>query len=157
MRTHANTSRSVAFPNIGEKKQHEQGSSPRNHVDAPIQKITGIAGIGWEAAVNVPACVSRIVSGRKTNWERPEIRSRAPSAWTDKLIKRLVQDLSIRGGGKRLLSIHAQSDHWPRPGPWVGLITTGVPPQNGTAPVSKLTRKGLLNFHEAFLGELADL
>ncbi len=106
MRTDANTSRSVTFSNIGEKKQHKQGSSPRNHVDAPIQEITGIARIGRETAVNVPACVSRFVSRRKTNWERSEIGASTPSAWTDKLIERLVQDRRICGRGKWFLCIH---------------------------------------------------
>jgi len=107
MRTHANARRSVTLADIREKKQHQQGSSFRNYVDAPIQKITGSAPIGWETAVNVPACVSGIVRRRKTNGERSEIGASTPSAWADKLIECLVQDSSIRGRGKWFLCIHA--------------------------------------------------
>src|SRR5437016_14592136 len=85
MRTDSNASRTVIFADIGEKKQHEQGSSFRNHVDAPIQKITSIARIMRETVVNVPAYVSRVVRRRKSYWERTEIAACTPWARTDKL------------------------------------------------------------------------
>src|SRR5260370_26556128 len=110
MGTGANAGWRITFADIGEKKQHQQGSSLRKHVDAPVQIIIGIAGIRRKTAIHVPARVSWIVRRRKSNRERPEIASRLPSAWTTKLIKCLVQDWRIGGPGERLLSIHTKAE-----------------------------------------------
>ena len=157
MRTDANPGWRITFTNIGEKKQHQQGSSLRKHVDAPVQKITGIAEIRRETAIHVPARVSWVVGRGKSNRERPEIASRPPSTWTDKLIECLVQDWHIGGSGKRRLFIHTEADHRLRPGCWVGLIAARVPPEDGTALVGKLTRKSPLDFHKPIMDELPDL
>jgi hypothetical protein len=157
MRTNANTGRRVSFANIGEKKQHQKGSSLRNYVYAPIQKIISIADIGWETAVNVPAGVPWIVTRRKSNREGPEVPSGLPAAWSNKLVEGTAQDWSIRGADKWVLSVYTQAYHRLRPGRWVGLIATGVPPQDCTGMISKLTRESLMDFHETIVDELADL
>jgi len=157
MRANANAGWRVTFANIGEKKQHQQGSSLGKHVDAPVQKIIGIAEIRRETAVHVPARVSWIVARRKSNREGPEVTSRPPSAWTDKLIECLVQDRHIGGSGKRCLFIHTEADHRLRPGCWVVLIAAGVPPEDRTALVCNLTRKSPLDFDEPIMDELPDL
>src|SRR5437016_10926476 len=79
MRTDTNAGWRITFADIGEKKQHQQGSSLRKHVDAPVQKIIGIAEIRRETAIHVPARVSWIVGRRKSNWEHPEIDFRRPT------------------------------------------------------------------------------
>src|SRR5580700_5820920 len=157
MRTDANARWRITFANIGEKKQHQQGSSLRKHVDAPVQKIIGITEIRRETAIHVPTRVSWIAGRRKSDRERPEVASRPPSAWTDKLIECFVQDWHIGSSGKRRLFIHTEADHRLRPGCWVGLIAARVPPEDATALVCKLTRKSPLDFHEPIMDELPDL
>src|SRR5262252_5676197 len=147
MRTHANAGRRVGFADIGEKKQHQQGSSLRNYVDAPVQKIISIAAIGRKTAVNVPAGVPWVLARRKTNREGPEILSGPPPAWPNELVESTVQNGSIGGADEWLLTVSAQANHRLRPGRRVGLVATGVPPQDCAGAVSKLTRERLLDFH----------
>ena len=94
---------------------------------------------------------------RKTNRERSEIPSGLPPAWSNELVECMVQDWSIGGAGKWLLSVHAQANHRLRPSRWVGRNATGVPPQDCAALVSKLTRKSVRDFDETIADELADL
>src|SRR5215472_11138433 len=94
---------------------------------------------------------------RKTNRESSEIPSGLPPARTNELVERMVQDWSIGGARKWLLSVHAQANHRLRPSRWVSLNATGVAPQDRATLVSKLTRKSAPNFHETIADELADL
>src|SRR6266481_2622955 len=104
MRTGSNARRRVVLANVGKEEQHQQGPSLRGHVDAPVQEVVLIAGFGWKAGVNVPARVSRIVRGGKSNGKRPQIHAGTPTRRTNKLIERFVQDGCVRCLRERLLS-----------------------------------------------------
>jgi hypothetical protein len=156
MRTNANASWCVVLPDLREQKQHEQGSSFGGYVDMPVKVVAWI-GVGWETGIHVPTRVARIVRGGKPNGKCPEIRTRQPSPWTDKLIEGSVQDRRIRGSYKWLLSVNTEPDDRLGPGCWIRLIAARVPPENCTALVCKIAREGRQDPHKSIADELLDL
>ena len=68
-----------------------------------------------------------------------------------------MQHWRVGRPGKRLLSIGTKADHRFCPGGCVGFIAARIPPEDRTALVRNLTRKGAFDFHEPIIDEPPDL
>jgi hypothetical protein len=55
------------------------------------------------------------------------------------------------------LPVRAEANNGLGPSYWIVLIAAGVAPEDGAALVRKVTRKSLVEFHEAVVNELPDL
>src|SRR5918996_2613751 len=105
----------------------------------------------------MPACIARIVGGRKPDGERPEVPARTPATRPDKLVERLVEVPRIGGPREGFSAIVAEPDHGLGPCRRVVRIAAGIPPQDGAARVRITAREGLLDLDEPVPNELADL
>jgi len=80
--------------------------------------------------------------------------ARPPSSLTDETVERRVQDWCIYRHPERRLLVVTEPDDRFSPRCRVVRIASGVPPQDGTARVGKLPRKGPVNSDKSVFNEL---
>ena len=99
--------------------------------------------------------VSPGLSGaRKSHWKAAKVVARPPSSLTNETVESRMQDWRVCRRPERRLLVVTEPDERFSPRCRVVRIASGVPPQDGTARVGKLPRKGPINSDKPVFNEV---
>jgi hypothetical protein len=144
MRSEPDSYRSVQLTDVGEQEQHKQSAIARSYVHTPVRKILSfvrITGFTGKTDVDMPTRVTGIIQARKAYRKAAEVRTRTPTAVSDKLIESGMEQASVRHFPEWLLVIVSKSNDRFRPRCRIVGIAPGVPPQDGAALVGQFSGK----------------
>ena len=130
MRPHTDPGWRIAFSNVGEEKQQQQGAAFGLHVDTPVQKRGIRVILRRIAGIDMPAGIPRVALARKAYRECAECREWPPTVPSGELVKGGNEPRRGCRSAKRWIEVAAEADHRAGPGRAVERIASGVTPQD---------------------------
>jgi hypothetical protein len=157
VRSDPNSGGSVRLTDVGEKKEHQQSTPARAHINMPGKVVVRIGGFARKTRVDVPSSVARVFRAWKPNGECPETEPGKPATLADQIVISSLKHWSIHSFPERALVVISEANDGPGPCRRVIGIATCVPPKNATPLIRQFSWKSLIDPRIPLLDELSDL